>query len=63
LLETLQARGFEDRWRKWIQQLLETGQTNILINGQSTPFFYYKKGLRQGYPLSLFLFILVVDTC
>lgn len=34
----------------------------ILINGTSRRFFQAKKGIRQGDPLSLFLFTLVDDT-
>jgi len=33
----------------------------ILINGQTTDFFNNDKGLRQGFPLSLLLFILVME--
>jgi hypothetical protein len=34
LLEVLQAWGFGDTWRRWIEQLLSTASSRILVNGQ-----------------------------
>ena len=41
--------------------LLSTTQFDILINGATSYFFKPSRGLRQDYPLSPYLFLLVVE--
>ncbi|GJT59438.1 RNA-directed DNA polymerase, eukaryota, reverse transcriptase zinc-binding domain protein [Tanacetum coccineum] len=50
-----------DKWRGWIRACLQSARTSILVNGSPTKEFSIKRGLRQGDPLSLFLFILVME--
>jgi Reverse transcriptase (RNA-dependent DNA polymerase) len=58
----LRARGFDDKWIIWITDLLTSNQTYININGIPSPYFKCKKEIKQGDPISLFLFNIVADT-
>ncbi|GMI83242.1 hypothetical protein HRI_001993500 [Hibiscus trionum] len=48
--------GFGSSWRKWIMLCLSTAKIAVLVNGFPTRFFSIKRGLRQGCPLSPYLF-------
>ncbi|GKC48442.1 putative RNA-directed DNA polymerase, partial [Tanacetum coccineum] len=53
--------GFGEKWRKMIHSCLNSAYASVLVNGSPTNEFKIGKGLRQGGPLSPFLFILVVE--
>ncbi|GKE08282.1 putative RNA-directed DNA polymerase, eukaryota, reverse transcriptase zinc-binding domain protein, partial [Tanacetum coccineum] len=57
----LHSLNFGSKWRSWIRACLHSSKASILINGNPTCEFSIKRGLRQGYPLSSFLFILVME--
>ncbi|GJV54206.1 putative RNA-directed DNA polymerase, eukaryota, reverse transcriptase zinc-binding domain protein [Tanacetum coccineum] len=57
----LLSLGFGSKWRRWIQVCLHSARSSILVNGSPTSEFSIKRGLRQGNPLSPFLFIMVME--
>nr|GEU48147.1 RNA-directed DNA polymerase, eukaryota [Tanacetum cinerariifolium] len=60
--DILDKFGFGSRWRGWIRGCLHSSKALILANGSPTDEFSFHRGLRQGGPLSQFLFILVMES-
>ncbi|KAJ9557688.1 hypothetical protein OSB04_012302 [Centaurea solstitialis] len=53
--------GFGEKWRAWINGLISTTKCSVLINGAPTKEFRMEKGVRPGYSLTPFLFIIAAE--
>lgn len=59
--DIVSSMAFGSKWLKWMQGLMFTSSKSILVNNSPTNDLVVSKGLRQGNPLSPFLFLLVTE--
>ncbi|KAF5797593.1 putative RNA-directed DNA polymerase [Helianthus annuus] len=57
----MECMAFPEKWICWIKGCLSSGTGSILVNGSPTEEFRYKRGLRQGDPMSPFIFIMAME--
>ena len=61
LFKSLESFGFGVSFTKWIKTFYSNITSCVANNGFITPSFRIKRGVRQGGPLSLSLFIIVLE--
>ncbi len=61
MIQTLQKFGFHHEFIKWIQTLYKNITSKIKVNENLTESIHVGRGVRQGCPLSMALFVICME--
>lgn len=61
ITQMMQQLGFTEKWITWVNSILTSATTSILLNGVPGNTIQCKRGVRQGDPLSPLMFVLAAD--
>jgi hypothetical protein len=61
LLDIMSFLGFGQKWRNWMSSLWCTTYSSVLLNGEPSSRILHCRGMRQGDPLSLMLFLVAME--
>ncbi|KAJ9536430.1 hypothetical protein OSB04_un000388 [Centaurea solstitialis] len=61
LITMMEGFGFHPVLVSWIREMLSTTTYSVVVNGESWGHFQGKRGIRQGDPLSPYLFTLIME--
>ena len=62
MIKTLQKMSIEGTYLNIVKATYDKPTTNIILNGEKLKSFPLRSGTRQGCPISLLLFNLVLET-